>query len=87
MSDTHRIPQKLMDELVKQLEHRDKDIVIQGTGYIKLGNNDFYLTDETLTDIESNTKPEKCYHDWVTQTMFRFDTTYCKKCGIEKGKE
>lgn len=37
---------------------------------------------------EKEIDPKDCkYHQWVTTTMFRFDTTYCKKCGIEKGKE
>ena len=39
------------------------------------------------SEVKVEPKPEKCYHDWVTQTMFRFDTTYCKKCGVERGKE
>lgn len=67
---------------------------------IVLGPDDLWVPSEskplTLDQVleakrmlmgESNTpvkKEDKCYHDWVTQTMFRFDMTYCKKCGQEK---
>lgn len=57
----------------------------------KFGRTEAFRILTTSTETEDRNKPdktpEKCYHDWVTQTMFRFDTTYCKKCGIEKEKE
>jgi len=34
---------------------------------------------------EKEIDPADCkLHNWVTTTMFRFDTTCCKKCGVKR---
>ncbi len=50
----------------------------------------FVVTDLQRKTIEGEvdkSEPEKktpCNHLWVTKLIFRFDMTYCSKCGEER---
>ncbi len=74
-----KMSDKFIDMLNKELDHAP--IILQ-PGEVWIPGQKLQIPkDQVMMSEESDVKPEHCFHVWETKTMFRFDTTYCKKCG------